>query len=204
MQRVPVTISVLILIAWGVTSWYLVSPNQLGLTSAQRVEYLILLATAAGAFISATFIVWSYLQTNQAFVLSQKPALLLFVNNLKLPRSQTNPEVVHVTQVAYHNITANSFYDLTIQLSVTIANRTVDLSDLFTPRMYMAGRDQRQRQFVTMDELGPRGMDLNAMTERGNEAVLSLRYTFMFLRRPEVVQVQEYKWERDKQCWSVR
>ncbi len=204
MQRVPVTISVLILVAWGATSWFLFSSDQIELTKAQLVEYLILLAATSGAFISATFVVWSYLQTNQAFVLSQKPALLLFVNNLKLPRSLTNQEVVHVTQVAYHNTTGNSFYDLTIRLAVTIANRTVDLSDLFTPHMYMAGRDQRQRQFVTTDELGPRGLDLNAMTERGNEAILSLSYAFTFLGRSEVVRVQDYRWERDKQCWSVR
>lgn len=204
MHRVPITISVLILLAWGGTSWYLASSTQLGLTNAQRVEYLILLATAAGAFISATFVVWSYLQVNEAFALSQKPALLLFVSNSTRTRSTTNQEVVHVTQIAYQNTTSNSFYDLTIGLSVTIANRTIDLSDLFTVRMYMAGRDQRLRLFVTMDELGPRGLDLNALTEKGNEAVLSLQYSFTFLRNPEVVRVQEYKWERDKQLWSVR
>lgn len=87
---------------------------------------------------------------------------------------------------------------------MTIANRTVDLSDVFTPRMYMAGRDQRQRQFVTTDELVSRGLELNGMTERGNEAVLSLSYMFTFLGCPEIVEVQEYKWERDKQLWSVR
>jgi hypothetical protein len=131
MQRVPVTISVLIIIAWDATSWFLISSSQVGLTGAQLVEYLILLATAAGAFVSATFVVWSYLQTNQAFALSQKPALLLVVNNLKLARSTTNQEIVHRTQVIYRNTTQNSFYDLTIQLDVTVANRSVDLSDSF-------------------------------------------------------------------------
>jgi hypothetical protein len=203
MHRVPITLSVLILVGLGAASWFLIS-SDLGLTKAQLVERLIQLAATAGAFISATFVVWSYLQTNQAFALSQKPALLLFVTNQKVPRSLTNQEVVHVTLIGYHNTTGNSFYDLTIRPAVTIANRTVDLNDLFTPRMYMAGRDQRQRQFVTMDELGSRGLDLNGMTERGNEAILSLSYVFTFLGRSETVRVQEYKWERDKQVWSVR
>ena len=204
MQRTPVIISVFILVAWVAASWFLLTSAGLGLTNAELVENLILLATAAGAFVSTTFVVWSYVQTHSAFVLSQKPALLLFVNNLKVQRSPANPEIVHMTQVAYRNTTLNSFYDLTLKLSVTVSNRTIDLSDLFTPRMYMAGRDERQRQFVTVDELSSRGLDLNAVAERGNEAILSLRYEFTFLGHVEVITVQYYKWERDKQLWSLR
>ena len=91
---------------------------------------------------------------------------------------------VHVTQIAYQNITSNSFYDLTIGLSVTIANRTIDLSDLFTARMYMAGRDQRLRNFVTMDELGPRGLDLNALTEKRKRSGSFLAIQLHLLAQP--------------------
>lgn len=70
MHRVPVTISVFILVAWAATGVFLICSEQIGLTKPQLVEALIELAAVAGALVSATFVVWSYIQTNKAFALS--------------------------------------------------------------------------------------------------------------------------------------
>jgi len=132
MVRTPITITViLILLAVSFSIW-LLNTECFILSDADIISNLILISTSLGAFISATFVIWSYIHTNEAFILSQKPALLLYVNNLKVKRSDNNLESLHMTQIAYKNTTNNTFYDLTIKVILNIASRTLDLSDLFT------------------------------------------------------------------------
>ena len=204
MVRTPIAITI-ILISLAVSfSIWLLNTECFTLSDTDIISNLILIFASLGAFISATFVIWSYIHTNAAFILSQKPALLLFVNNLNVKRSEDNPELVHMTQITYKNTTNNTFYDLTVKVILNIANRTLDLSDLFTENMYMAGFDQRKRQFVTVDVLGERGVNLFELTGNGHEALLTLSYQFTFNGSLEKFEVQKYRWETDKGLWSLK
>lgn len=204
MVRTPIIITIALIILSAMFSIWLTNTDFLKLTDAEIVSNLILISASVGAFISATFVIWSYLHTNEAFILSQKPALLIFIKNLNVKRSDDNPEIVHMTQISYKNTTNNTFYDLTIKVIVKIANRTIDLSDLFTEKMYMAGYDERQRQFITVDILNERGVNLLDLTNNGHEALLTLSYQFNFNNKLENIEVQKYRWETDKRVWSLK
>jgi len=204
MVRTPIIITIVLIVLATIFSIWLINSDSLKLTDAEVISNLILVSASLGAFISATFVIWSYIHTNAAFILSQKPALLLFINNLNVKRTDDDPEIVHMTQVIYRNTTNNTFYDLTIKVVLQIANRTIDLSDLFTEKMYMAGYDERQRQEVTVDILNERGVNLLEQASNGHEALLTLSYQFTFNNNLENIEVQKYRWETDKGLWSVK
>jgi hypothetical protein len=152
-----------------------------------------------GAFISVAYVIPSYLQTNWAFILSQKPALLLqAIDNLSTSE--------HFTRIHYENCSNNPFYDLSIFVKVTTSHTKVDLSDLFTKNMYMAPHDSRDRMFSTVNELKKRGFDLISSAQQNQEIILSIAYEFTYNRKTEVINVQEYFWDTSNQkpSWTIR
>jgi len=150
--------------------------------------------------ISAIFVIYSYIQTNSAFVSSQKPHLLLQVRGFIKQNSQGLPDE-HMTQIHYENKSNNPFYDLNILVRVSTQNTTVNLDNLFSPNMYMAVHDQRDRTFSTKKEIDS-GFDLDAAVRTNQPITLSLEYTFSFNRRKEFIKVQEYVWKNNN--WSIK
>lgn len=203
MYRLPIIISALLIIAAVVISSYLLKSPQLALNDAQLVSSLITLFACLGALISATFVVYSYLQTNSIFLLGQRPSLLVQIVSEHLQASPQAQSPVPFTFIHYTNTTLNEFNDLTISLKLKLSNREVDLSDLFKPRMFMAGHDKRHRRFETLAFLSSRGIDINEETASGNQVTLFPSYTFTFNNKLEERKGPEYKWNSGIQHWEL-
>lgn len=204
---VPFIITILLVVIGVVSTVFLFQRGVVwGLSKADIVSNVIQIWICVGAFVSAAYVISSYMHTNRAFILSQKPHLLLFVSQKELPRSQDDNEMVHMTFINYVNNSDNPFYDLSLSVKVSTPNTTVNLDDLFTQNMYMAARDSRERNFATVDELKKRGFDLNSAAEQNQEIVLSLAYKFTFNKKVEEIKVQEYIWDtsKAKPFWIIR
>jgi hypothetical protein len=203
MYRLPIFVSVSLIVAAAVISAYLLKSPCLVLNDAQLVSSLITLFACLGALISATFVVYSYLQTNNIFVLGQRPSLLIQITS---EHCQPNPQAknkVPFTFIDYTNTTVNEFTDLTITMNLRLSNREIDLSDLFKPKMFMAGHDKRHRRFETIAFLSSRGIDLNKEIATGNQVILSPSYTFTFNKKLEERMGPEYKWNSEIQHWEL-
>lgn len=203
MYRLPVIISAVLIVAAGAACAYLLKSPHLTLTDAQLVSSLITLFASLGALVSATFVVYSYLQTNRIFLLGQRPSLLIQVTSENLKPTPQSESLVPFTFIRYTNTTSNEFVDLTVLVKLKLPSQEVDLSDLFKPKMFMAGHDQRHRRFETLDCLSSRGVDINKETTSGNQVILSPSYTFTFNRKLEERKGPEYKWNYGTQHWEL-
>jgi len=206
-NRIPFFLTIfLVVLGLASTIFLLHKGIGLGLGIADIISNIIQIWICVGAFISVAYVISSYIQTNRAFILSQKPYLLLYVAEREVQRSEKNKEIVHVTGINYKNNSANPFYDLSLSIKISTPNTTVDLSDLFTRNMYMTAGDSRERSFITVDELKKRGFDLNAAIEQNQIIILSLAYEFTFNKRLETVNVQEYFLDtsKGKVHWTIK
>ena len=203
MYRVPTIITAILIVAGASTTVYLIKSTGLSLDDAQLVSSLIALFACLGALISATFVVYSYIQTNRAFLLGQKPFLLIQVKSEHLQPNPQTQGVVPFTFIDYTNTSQNEFNDLTLFVKLRVANRDVDISDLFKPKMFMAAHDQRHRRFETLSFLSERGIDINNETASGNQVILSTHYTFTFNNKLEERKGPEYKWNGQIQHWEL-
>lgn len=167
----------------------------LGLTNSEIIDALIAVVTSLGALISATFVIFSYLQTNKAFIEAQRPHLLIQI--VKDPKSE-------VVFILYRNITNNRFSDLTISLIATALNREIDLSYLFREKMTMIGQDSRQRIFSSIEELEKHGLDLQNVASGGNEINLFVNYSYTFNDEIDFVPAQKYRWDTKSESWEIR
>ncbi|MBF0493030.1 MAG: hypothetical protein HQM15_09645 [Deltaproteobacteria bacterium] len=199
MRKIPIIISVLLLIVSGFTVWWVSNAN---LTPSEHITSIISIITCLGALISATIVVYSYLQANMAFVESKRPQLLIQVVNL---HPQVKNQVVDVTRIHYKNITNNRFADLTIHVAIIAQNREFefDLSNLFTARMVMVGQDQRQRDFVVNEELQSRGLNINVVASQGIQVVLKIFYEHTYQGAKDLGNVQDYVWNASKREWHI-
>jgi hypothetical protein len=190
MKIVTGVVSILVVLAIAGTS-VVVGCDSLQLKPSEVVNTLIAIFASLGALISATLVVASYLQTNKAFVESQRPHLLVFVESLK-------QEGIH-----YHNITNNRFDDLSISVVIFANNREYDLSNLFRNNMTMIGQDKRQRSFLTFDEVNKHGLDIQNTAKSGREVKLKVGYRYTFNGELDIVNAQEYLWNAVVEDWQI-
>lgn len=155
------------------------------------------------AFISATFVIYSYWITNQSFLLSQKPRLKVAIVD-KYPIDEITKEKVHYTRINYANVSDNAFEDLTIKINLIYNNTSFSLV-LFDEKMYVAPRDVRDRYFPTKKDLKEKyAFSLKEAEKTGKEILLTTEYEYTFSGKKEVVEMQKYIWETDKQRWSIK
>lgn len=202
MIKIPVIISFVITILAIIIATTLFKTNMINLSDSENLQALFSIIASWGAFISATFIIYSYLQTNLAFVESQRPQLLIQVDN-HFTKSPDSTEKNPVTEIHYRNITTNMFRELTITVRVVAKNHDIDLSDLFKHKMVMVGTDQRQRKFSPLTLLRERGLNLNQVTSAGEDVFLKLTYSYTYNSKTDTVQIQEYKWNPPLQVWEI-
>lgn len=203
MKNTPVIISTILLLIVGATALWLPNSESIALTASELVQAEIALLATLGALVSATFVVYSYSQTNMAFLESKRPQLLVQVESQNLRRSQEDPEIVPLSLIHYRNVTQNQFTALNIYITVESANRTVDISDLFKKNMVMIGYDSRIRRFKPLELLLERGMDITSLAESGSEVLMKIRYEYSFLKHNEIVTCQEYKWDPNLSQWII-
>lgn len=176
---------------------YIVS-DHVSLTDYEKVQSLLTLIIASAGIVSAIFVIYSYIQTNLAFISSQRPSLLVQVQNL--PDQDPNSSK---TRINYTNITNNSFFDLTFHIKVYTDYKSVNLSDLFGEKMNMPGKDSRQRNFDSIYELDARGFDIVHEAQQGNSTKLEIAYSHTFLGNVERVLSQKYKWNNNRKEWDI-
>lgn len=202
-MRVSIVISLLLVLVGAITSYFIVTWDVASLPVSSKATTLVSLWACVSAFISAAFVIRSYLQTNRAFVLSQKPHLRIWVQNGNARTSQQDATPVHMTIVHYENMTLNPFQDLTIHVKVGNSKVSADLSELFSPKMFMSGRDQRQRSFPTKKQCLARGLDIEAEFPSDDPLKLSISYEFTFANKLEKVTIQMYFWDRGRKQWQL-
>lgn len=200
MSKTPFLIIVILIIITLFACYFVWISNEL--ITKDRITSLISIFACSGALISATLVIFSYIHTNFAFILSQKPHLLVQVTTQKVVEGNTN-NMFPLTVVHYVNTTSNPFMDLSFDIKVTAGNRTVDLSDLFTKKMFMAAHDSRDRRFNTLEELGKRGLDINNEVRTGHQVVLKIIYSHTFNQKMEYIKIQEYFWNCNIQQWEI-
>ena len=153
MHKTPLFITCVLVLAAVLASLFISFSTSIELTDPELINAHLAIFACLGAFVSATFVIFSYLQTNRAFVESQRPHLLIQVQSFRARESATSDRTIPMSRIEYRNITNNRFTDLTISPMVSADNQTFDLSGLFREKMTMIGLDFRQRTFNPVEEL---------------------------------------------------
>ncbi|WP_282150722.1 hypothetical protein [Vibrio diabolicus] len=179
-------------------AYLIIFSEHIALKDSEVVTALIALFGTFGALISATFVVASYMQTNKAYIESQRPHLLILVESLT-EHGTGEP----VSRIHYRNITNNRFTDLTITVVLAAENREVNLGHLFRANMTMIGQDQRQRSFKILDEATKLGLDINTTAMSGREVKLLIGYEYTFNNIKDHVSAQEYIWNANSSEWLI-
>lgn len=200
--NIPLILSGIIIILSCFIGLYVVS-DHVSLTDYEKVQSLLTLSIASAGIISAIFVLYSYIQTNLAFISSQRPSLLVQVQSLHVKNPNDPNELNPHTRINYANITNNSFFDLTFHIKVYTDYKSVNLSDLFRKNMNMPGKDTRQRNFDTIYELDAKGFDIVHEAQQGNLTKLEIAYSYTFLGNVERVLSQEYKWNDNRKEWEI-
>lgn len=203
MNRTPLILTLVLCLAAIVAIVVLYKSESLTLNDAEIVNALIAIAACLGAFVSATFVIFSYLQTNKAYIESQRPHMLIQIENLVANEKDSTGNPVPMSRIHYRNITNNRFTDLSIEIVVTAQNRTISLSDLFRQNMVMIGHDSRVRTFNPCEELSKRGLELQEVASAGNEVLLKLNYEYTFVSERDIVEAQMYRWDSKKREWQI-
>lgn len=191
-------VSIFIISAGLFASWYLGSNENLDLDDADLVSSFIAIAASVGAFVSATFVIFSYLQTNRAFIESQRPQLLIFLDN-----KYNNDTNLPVSFIHYNNITNNKFDDLTIRVKIVVNGTEYSLDHLFRSDMTMIGQDCRQRKFEPYQELADVGVDMLIQEDLESKIELAITYEYTFYCKSDRVQAQKYEWDSDSKRWEI-
>ena len=199
MNKTTIGITFLLCVAAALSVLYLANGSDLQIKDSDLISLYISIAACLGALVSATFVVFSYLQTNNAYIEAQRPHRLAMMESLV--REGTGEPV---SRVHYQNITNNRFTDLTLDIKVTAGNREYSLSELFRKKMTMIGRDQRQRSFHPLKELQALGLDLQSTAESGNEVTLDVSYEYTFNKKKDVVNAQMYRWNASRREWEIK
>jgi hypothetical protein len=203
MYKLPIVITISLIILSVAFALFLTNTKAFQLNDADVVKSLIAIFACLGVLISATFIVYSYIITNEAYIRNQKPFLLIQVKSEHLRPNPQIQSLVPFTFINYTNTSKNEFEDLTLDVKLNVGNREVDLSDLFKPKMFMAAQDQRHRRFETIPFIAQRGIDINAEAAAGNQLVLSTSYSYTFTKKLEERKGPEYKWNAQIQHWEL-
>lgn len=203
MNKTPLVITLVLCLVAAVALAYISSSKALELTDAELINSYVAIGACLGAFVSATFVVFSYLQTNRAYIESQRPHLLIQIQNMLADEKDESGVPIPMSRINYRNITNNRFTNLSIGVIVTAQNRTISLSDLFRQNMAMIGHDSRSRTFNPGRELSKRGLELQETAEAGNEINLYLSYSYTFSGVKDTVEAQMYRWDAKRREWQI-
>lgn len=199
---IPLILSSIIIILSCLIGLYIFS-DRVSLTDYEKLQSLLTLIIASAGIVSVIVVLYSYIQTNLAFISNQRPSLLVQVQSLHVKNPNNPNELNPHTRINYANTTNNSFFDLTFHIKVHTDYKSVNLSDLFRKNMNMPGKDTRQRNFNTIYELDAKGFDIVHETQQGNLIKLEIAYSYTFLGNVEKILSQEYKWNDNRKEWEI-
>lgn len=201
MARIPLVVTGALTVVALAASTYVLKCAEL--TDSEAIQAQIGIFATYGALVSAAFVVYSYLQTNAAFVESQRPQLYIRVESLKVRDTASSTQTDAATRIHYKNITANQFSDLTLGIRVEAQGQVFDLSDQFRPNMIMIGYDDRQKWFKTLESLKAKGCDLAALAPSAPDVFLKLSYSYTHAGEKKSIPCQDYKWDWKLEQWVL-
>jgi hypothetical protein len=202
-MKIPTKISSFLIVLGLFGSSFILLQDTESLRLNEKISNHIALWAGVAAFISAAYVIASYLQTNYAFILSQRPHLRIRVENVMARISEQDHTLVHMTRILYENLTINPFEDLTIKVKVHNSKTVADISDLFSPKMFMAGHDARQRNFCTRTEILARGFEIESQFVASDPPKLSISYEFTFSQEVQQINIQQYAWDVTRKEWTI-
>jgi len=200
MVKTPIIISVLLTLVAIASSYFLWSS---ALQLEHKIGSQIALGATLGALISAAFVIWSFIQTNKAFIESKRPQLLIQVESVKLQSVGEPVSMIPWTKIHYSNITDNKFDDLTIQVFVYCETTRINFNHLFRTSMSMIARDSRVRSFKTYDEIENRGFNLRQLANDNRDVFMNLQYEYSFNGARDLIDAQLYKWNKEQERWDI-
>ncbi len=198
-MKLPVTLSILLAaIALAVTIW--VTDQDIDL--ANKITITTYIFTASGGLISAVFLIYGYFINLSVFRESQKPRLLLQINNdRRILEIEKTKKDVHQTIVRYANLSQNECRGLNLKLSLMRDNEVIEIPRLFSPDMNMGPNDSRTRDFPTLSYLSMHGIP-EAVVQNLNQYTLRASYSYKLMDE-EISSHYDYKWDQKKERWSI-
>lgn len=198
---VPIIISLIVLSVAGVFGLYI--SKYIELSNNEKLQNIFCLIAASSGIIATTFVLYSYIQTNSAFVDSQRPSLLVQVDSPHMTDPARPAFLRPFTRIHYKNVTGNTFADLSFNIRVFTNDKSVDISDLFRPTMNMPAYDTRQRNFDTIDELQKKGINILEEARPDNKIKLEISYSYTYMGKKEKILAQIYEWDIAKRIWNI-
>lgn len=123
MEKIPLVVTgALTIVALAASSNVLKCAE---LADSETIQAQIGTFATYGALVSAAFVVYGYLQTNSAFVESQRPQLYIRVESLRVQDDAIFTQTDAAILMSYKNITANQFSDLTLAIRVDSAGPNI-------------------------------------------------------------------------------
>lgn len=196
-MKVPVVVSAVILIAsLSLTVWM----SFLGLPDKDFLGLVIGAWANAGALVSATFVVYGYLINVKAFAESQKPRVLLFVENAKAKLIQSGEEV-HQTRIHYKNRGGVECEQLSLFAELVRDTEEIEIPRLFGEPINLQMGDSRVRDFPTKAYLLENGI-ANAVVN--NLAQYKLRVGYKVSSLGSFIERNyDYAWDATMERWNI-
>ena len=196
-MKVPITISLIILTAVMGLTFYM---NRLAIKPEDFLGLAISSWAAAGALISVVFVVYGYLMSLAAFVESQKPKLLVFVDNGNVHNIDTNA-VEHQTRINYRNIGSIECSNLNLYAKLVSDSEEIEIPRLFSRPINLQVGDSRTRDFPTISYFRSNGID-QAVINNMHRYELVIGYS---VQGPgEVIERNyEYEWNPQVERWNI-
>ncbi len=160
----------------------------------QYFQPLIGIITSTGALCSAAIVISTYYEAH-------KPQLLIQVVNDDQKRKYTILD--HITRIHYENLTLYQFNKLNIQLSIEYKNDKIELDNLFPEDMIMLGRDDRNKRFITTNELQNLGLSLAQINFSPDPLYLLVSFDFNYLGIKYKIKAQKYIWDKINIQWNI-
>lgn len=196
-MKLPIIFSV-ILIVVATMAVIFVADQSFDLTD--KTTIVVYIVTALGSLISAVFFVYGYFVNLSVFKESQKPILLLRVNNDRKILEETS-ENVHQTVIDYANLSQNECRGLNIDLSLVRNSETIKIPRLFSNPMDMGPNDHRCRDFPTLVYFRENGIP-EAVIKNLDKYKLKASYSYTFMGE-EVTSHYYYIWDSKKEWWNI-
>jgi hypothetical protein len=196
-MRVPIAISaILLIVVIALTIWM----HALCLETKDYIGLVIGVWTAAGALVSATFVVYGYLINLEVFRQSQSPKLLIFVDNAQATLIESG-ELVHQTRINYRNLGDVECADLHLFAKLINENETIEIPGLFSSNINLQPRDERVRDFPTMRYFMSNGIPKHVVD---NLAKYNFRVGYSYrLFGKTIKREYGYVWNAEMQKWDI-
>ncbi len=196
MRILTVVSGCICLVALAICAWL----SHIDLSNFERWSLLISTWAATGALVSAAFVIHGYLISLKAFVESQKPRILLHVENGtdQLLGTET---IAHITRIVYENRGSVECDNLVLSAMLICGNETYRLENLFNSPYLLQVGDVRCRGFPTTTALPLFGVPAE-IVDNLSQCVFRVGYQVKSLDG-QLRRSFDYRWNSELSQWGI-